>query len=101
MRHVQITALLIRLIGLALIVHLLRKHFDVGFYSDEPAFPNLSREPSFRFVGVYLLHASHGFHVAAFCLGLLGALLLVVLPRRFARLLWAGITLTDDTGPGR
>ena len=93
MRHIQITAFIVRLLGLVLAICLFRRSFDTGFYADEPAFPNFSREPSFRFVGIYLLQASHGFYVVRFCVELLGSLLLLASPRMFARLLWTGIRI--------
>lgn len=93
MRHLQITTFIIRLIGLALIVHLLREHFDVGLYGDDRMDPRFANEPSFRFVGIYLLHASHTFWIIVATLELCGSLLLCLFPQRFARLLWSGIAL--------
>lgn len=101
MRHLQITSFVIRLIGLALVVHLLRENFDVGLYGD-PAFYASATEPSFRFVGIYLLHASRGFYFAAFTVKMLGSLWLFISPHHFARILWAGIAPQDSaTTPHR
>ena len=94
MRHIEITSFAVRLVGLMLVIHLLRNGFDVGVYSDQPFVGDLSSEPSFRFEGIYLLHASHGFYLATFFLKLLGALVFFAFPNQFARMLWAGI------GPG-
>src|SRR5438067_4005226 len=91
MRHISITAFLIRILGLALIVILLRDAFDVGIFGDALAEPSLGSEPSFRFEGIYLLHATRGFYVTAFYAKLLGSLILFVFPRFFARILWLGI----------
>jgi len=99
MRHIQITAFIVRLIGLALIVHLLREHFDVGLYADAPVSDSLATEPSFRFAGIYLLHATHGFWVVAISIELLGSLLLFAAPHPFARLLWSGICINGVNQP--